>query len=495
MEKFKELGLSKEVLAVLEEAKFHTPSEIQEKTLPSALAGKDVIGESATGSGKTLVFALPIIENLIPDENLQSLILTPTRELAEQISKVIKQFAKNKKLDVLAVYGGVDIDRQIRGLYKADIVVGTPGRILDHINRRTINLNNIKILVLDEVDRMFDMGFVQDVESILHHCPKERQTMMFSATISADVEYLSKKYTRNAIKISAESRIDPSKLKQVYYDLPSNQKFSLFAHLLKQDKEALVMVFCNTRSTVDFVARNLEQVGIRAQAIHGGLTQNNRTRVLDEFKKKDIKVLVCTDVAGRGLDIKGVSHVYNYNIPKNSTDYVHRIGRTARAGSDGKVINLICSEDYLAFNGVMNDESLKKAIKEEKLPEFEIISIRPTIRSRFSDSRHFGDRGRSSRGDSRGPRSYSRDSRDSGRDNRPPRRDDSRTYAPRTSEASDSREPRSRTSFQKRSFSPRRGGSSSGRSSGRSYSNRSGPSNSRNGPSSGRSRSFSRPRR
>lgn len=429
MEKFKELGLSKEILSVLEEAKFHTPSEIQEKTLPHVLKGKDVIGESATGSGKTLVFALPIIENLNPNNTLQALILTPTRELAEQIAKVMRQFSKNKSLNTLAIYGGVDIQNQIRRLYKADIVVGTPGRILDHLKRRTINFHNVNILVLDEVDRMFDMGFVKDVEEIIRQVPKERQTMMFSATISPDVEYLTKKYTKNPIKISAESRVDASKLKQIYYDVPSNKKFSLFVHLIKQDKEALVMVFCNTRSTVDFVTKNLENIGIKAQAIHGGLTQNNRQRVLDEFKKKDIKVLICTDVAGRGLDIKGVSHVYNYNIPKNKTDYIHRIGRTARAGSDGKVINLICSEDYQYFREVMDDETIRKVIKEEKLPEFEEIRISPIRRDRFSrdrysdrrprrtgfrdrpSSRGYSNRERSTRNEDRRPRSNSSYSR------------------------------------------------------------------------------------
>jgi len=456
MEKFKELGLSKEILSVLEELKFETPSEIQEKAIPLALAGKDIIGGSATGSGKTLVFAAPIIDNLIPNKNIQSLILTPTRELAEQEARAITHFSKNKKLNVLAVYGGVDIGRQIRHLYKSDVVVGTPGRILDHINRRTINLQNIKILVLDEVDRMFDMGFSKDVELILHQLPKERQTMMFSATISADVDFLSKRHTRNPVRISAESYVDPSKLKQVYYDVPQNQKFSLFAHLLKQEKEAVVMVFCNTRGTVDFVAKNLEKVGIDAQAIHGGLTQNNRQRVLEDFKRKDTKVLICTDVAGRGLDIKGVSHVYNYNIPKVSSDYIHRIGRTARAGTDGKVINLISSDDYQGFREVMDDESLKKSITEEPLPHFETMIIRASVRDRESDSRHFGGRRRSDRGssrsDSRGPRDYSRSSRNSG----------GRSYG--NSEDSDNR-----THSPRRGFAPRREGSS-GRSSSRSYS-------------------------
>jgi ATP-dependent RNA helicase DeaD len=390
MEQFEKLGISKDVLSVLEEAGFKTPSEIQEKTIPLALAGKDIIGGSATGSGKTLVFACPIVDNLKPDKGIQSLILTPTRELAEQVAKSIRQFAKNKRLNTLAVYGGVDIEQQIRKLRSADVVVGTPGRVLDHMKRRTINLSNIKILVLDEVDRMFDMGFSRDVELILHQCPKERQTMMFSATISPDVDYLARKHTINPIKVSAESYVDASKLKQIYYDAPQGQKFSLLAHLLKVDTQELVMVFCNTRRNVEFVFKNLNKSGIRAEAIHGGLTQNNRTRVLEEFKKKNIKVLVCTDVAGRGLDIKGVTHIYNYNTPLISTDYIHRIGRTARAGEEGKVVNILSSEDYMLFRKIMEDDSIKEAMKEEQLPEFKIVNIIPDFRKIFSPRRDDG---------------------------------------------------------------------------------------------------------
>jgi ATP-dependent RNA helicase DeaD len=405
MEQFEKLGLSKEVLSVLQEAGFKTPSEIQEKTIPLALAGKDIIGGSATGSGKTLVFACPIIENIQPDRSIQSLILTPTRELAEQVAKSIKQFSKNKILNILPVYGGVDIEQQIRRLRSADVVVGTPGRILDHLKRRTINLNNVKILVLDEVDRMFDMGFSRDVELILHQCPKQRQTMMFSATISPDVEYLARKHTINPVKVTAESYVDASKLKQIYYDAPQGQKFSLLVHLLKIDIQELVMVFCNTRRNVEFVFKNLNKSGIRAEAIHGGLTQNNRTKVLEEFKKKVIKVLVCTDVAGRGLDIKGVTNIYNYNTPLVSTDYIHRIGRTARAGEKGKVVNILSSEDYLLFRKIMEDDSIKEAMKEEKLPEFKIVNILPDFRKSFAPRRNFS-AGRSRR-DSR-PREFHR---------------------------------------------------------------------------------------
>ncbi len=382
MEQFEKLGLSKDVLCILKEAGFKTPSEIQEKTIPLALAGKDIIGGSATGSGKTLAFASAIIENLKPNKKVQALILTPTRELAEQVSDSITHFSKNKNLKVTAVYGGVNMEQQIRRIRYSDVIVGTPGRLLDHLKRRTLNLDYVKFLVLDEVDRMFDMGFSQDVETILHKCPRDRQTMMFSATISADVEFLAKKHAKNPIKISAETYIDASKLKQIYYDVQQNKKFSLLVHLLKKESQELIMVFCNTRRNVDFVFENLNNKGIRAEAIHGGLSQNNRTRVLGEFKKKSVKVLVCTDVAGRGLDIKGVGNIYNYNIPKISTDYIHRIGRTARAGENGKVVNIISSEDYMFFRKVMEDGTMKESMKEEELPEFEIINARPQIRRR-----------------------------------------------------------------------------------------------------------------
>lgn len=419
MEQFEKLGLSKEVLYVLKEAGFKTPSEIQEKTIPLALAGKDIIGGSATGSGKTLAFASAIIENLKSNQNIQALILTPTRELAEQVSTSIKYFSKNKRLNVIAVYGGVNIGPQIRQLSRADVVIGTPGRILDHIDRRTINLSTVKILVLDEVDRMFDMGFSRDVEKILHYCPKERQTMMFSATISPDIDYLAKKHTTNAIQVSAESQVDPKKLKQVYYDVPTEKKFSLFVHLLKKTP-GMAMVFCNTRRNVDFVYKNLNRLGINAIAIHGGLTQNNRTRILGDFQRQNAKVLVCTDVAGRGLDIKGVTYVYNYNMPKLSNDYVHRIGRTARAGNEGRVINILSSEDYPLFRKIMEDDSFE--IEEEKIPEFEYVIIKPEFR-------------KSNRGEN-SPRDFSsrRDfqpRRDSGRRDFSPRRDSSSRDAPR----------------------------------------------------------------
>jgi len=413
MNEFAKLGLSQELLEVIKEEGFEKPSEIQEKSIPIVLKGKDLIGGSATGSGKTLAFSSPIIENLKPNQKVQALILTPTRELAEQVSGSIKKFSKNKRLNVLAVYGGVNIVPQIRRLTTADVVVGTPGRILDHIQKRTLKLDRVKFLVLDEVDRMFDMGFHKDVEKIIRECPKDRQTMMFSATISSELDYLAKKYSQNPVEVSVESYLDASKLKQIYYDVGDNKKFSLLAHLLKKESSELVMVFCSTRRNADFVANNLKIIGINANAIHGGLEQKKRSRILQEFQEKGVGVLVCTDVAARGLDIKGVSHVYNYDIPKTSSEYIHRIGRTARAGKEGIAISILSSRDYENFRNVTRDSSLK--IISEELPRFESIRYRTDLgNKRFNSRRSFGDKGRS-RGD--GNKKYSRGNskRNSGR--------------------------------------------------------------------------------
>jgi ATP-dependent RNA helicase DeaD len=391
MEKFEKLGLSREIIEVLKELKFEKPTEIQEKAIPLAMAGKDIIGGSVTGSGKTLAFASPIIEKLKPNKSVQALILTPTRELAEQVANSIKNFSKNKKLNVLAVYGGVSINEQIRKIQNTDVIVGTPGRILDHLERHTLNLNNVKFLVLDEVDRIFDMGFYRDVEKIISNCPKNRQTMLFSATISEDIDYLAKKHTRNAIEIAVESYVDPSKLKQIYYDVQNNMKFSLLVYLLNNEKSNLVMVFCNTRRNVDFIATNLKKNKMDAMAIHGGITQNKRSRIMGNFKGGGIHVLICTDVAARGLDIPGVSHIYNYDLPSSSNDYIHRIGRTARAGKEGIAISLLSIRDYGNFDQIKRNDSLK--IEPQEVPKIERVEIKTSF-----DRRNFRNQDRERNG-------------------------------------------------------------------------------------------------
>lgn len=414
MKTFEELGLSEELLKAVEELGFVEPSLIQEKAIPLGLRGRDVVGGSATGSGKTLAFSVPIIEKIVSGKGVQALILTPTRELAEQITVAMRTFSKYKDFKFLAVYGGVDIGNQVRKIPLSDVVIGTPGRILDHLERGTLDLSRVEFLVLDEVDRMLDMGFLKDVEKIVGKCPKNRQNFLFSATISRDIDHLIEKYTNNPEEVSVESYVDHSKLKQIYYDVPSNLKFSLLVCLLKKENSDLAMVFSNTRRNADLLAGNLSKQGINVEIVHGGLDQKKRIRALEEFHCKGKGVLICTDVAARGLDIKGVTHVYNYDIPDSATDYIHRIGRTARAGKKGIAINLVSSRDYLNFNNVMQDEELN--ITREELPFVERIDLdlRATVRKprrsfscrRGSSSRRSGFKS----GSKQGPRGKGRSS-------------------------------------------------------------------------------------
>lgn len=406
MEKFAKLGLSKELLKAIEEARFKEPSEIQEKAIPLALAGKDIIGGSATGSGKTLAFGASIIQGVEKGKGVQALILTPTRELAEQVAGSLDKFSAFKDLCIAAVYGGVGFEPQVERMRYSEIVVGTPGRILDHLGKRTLMLNKVRFLVLDEADRMLDMGFIDDVKDIIESCPEKRQTMMFSATIGPDIARLAGKYLKNPVEVAVESYVDPSLLTQVYYDVDQNSKFSLLVHLLKNEKGGLVMVFCNTRHNTDFITRNLQRYGIDSMAIHGGLSQNKRTNVLERFNSSKVYVLVCTDVAARGLDIKGVSHVYNYDSPKTSEEYIHRIGRTARAGKEGKAITIIGQRDYENFRQVIRNPDI--TIEKEETPEIEEIGVDFRGRDDRGSGRGYGRGGGYSRGG--GGRSYGRSS-------------------------------------------------------------------------------------
>ena len=366
MNYFEDFGLSHQLSITIKELGFTEPTEIQGMSIPHIIAGKDVIGESATGSGKTLAFGCGIVEQVEPRKGLQALILTPTRELAEQVKNSIVQFSNNKPLKIITIYGGVSINPQINDLPKADVVVATPGRLLDHLQRRTVDLSKVKLLVLDEADRMLDMGFIDDMEKIIKQCPKKRQTLFFSATISHDIKRLANRYMIKPVKLGAKKYVDQSKLKQVYYDISKNLKLSLLIHLLNKEEAGLVLVFCNSRNTVDFVVKNLRANKINAIAIHGGFSQNKRNKTIELFNKAKVDVLICTDVAARGLHIENVSHVYNYEIPKDAKDYVHRIGRTARAGEEGKVINLLCDYDYDNFSRVLEqyrDFEIKKMRK------------------------------------------------------------------------------------------------------------------------------------
>ena len=424
MEFEKLLGKENPMLKSIRDRGFKVPSEIQKKSIPAILEGKDVVAGASTGSGKTLGFAAGLIKNTEKDGGIQGLILTPTRELAEQVADELRDFARYKELDVVSIYGGVSIIDQIKRLTRAEIVVGTPGRILDHLKRDSIDFRFVKTLVLDEADRMLDMGFIDDVEKIILNVPNDRQTLLFSATIGHEILRLAQRYMKQPIEISAEPLVDPKKLEQVYYDAGDNLKYSLLKHLLENEQSGLVMIFCNTRRNVDFVANNLKFMGIEALPIHGGFSQEKRNRILDSFHSKKMRVLVATDIAARGLDIKGVTHVYNYDIPPTKNDYIHRIGRTARAGKQGKVINIIASRDYENFSAIVNAEF---QISKQEMPFINRVRIRwmpekkheRTARRRFNSNNSREDSRGNSRGD--GPSRFGNKSSGSryGSNNRP----------------------------------------------------------------------------
>ena len=426
---FDKLKLTEPLLKAVESLGFTEPSPIQKEAIPLVMEGKDIIAGAATGSGKTLAFGAGIIERAVKGDGIQAIVLVPTRELAVQVCKSLESFSKFKSLRITPIYGGVSINPQMDALRKAEVVVGTPGRVLDHLERRTINLSKVNMLVLDEADRMLDMGFIDDVRRIASQCPKERQTLLFSATIEKEIENLSKEYMHNPVKVAVESYVDPSKLKQVYYDIPDNMKISVLVHLIKQERSGLVMVFCNTQRNTDFVAKNLKLNGVTAHAIHGRFSQAKRNLTMEKFHAHKVDVLVCTDLAARGLDIPFVSHVYNYDAPNDPKQYIHRIGRTARAGKEGIAINLVSSRDHENYSNVLRHYALD--IEKIEKPYVERITIakndeREGGRSqggRGGPRQRFGQRGRREGG--RGERTFSRSSE------RPRENSSSRSQGPR----------------------------------------------------------------
>ena len=397
--KFQDLGLDPQLVKAVEEIGYEEPTDIQATAIPLIKEGRDIFGQSSTGSGKTAAFGLPILEKINHQGRVQVLVLVPTRELCEQVASEFVKFAKYKPTKILAVYGGVSISKQINNLRNTDVVIGTPGRVLDHIARRTLDLKNVKFLVLDEADKMFDMGFVKAIKRIIQYVPNDRQTLLFSATISSEIIHLAKSYMRNPEKIKTDSYIQKGQLAQTYHNVTVSDKFSLLVHLLALEKPTVAVVFCATRKRVNSVEKNLKKY-MNVLAIHGGLTQSKRTSIMDLVKKGEVNVLVATDVAARGIDIKTVTHVFNYDVPKTSKDYVHRIGRTARAGETGKAITLLCPEDHENFRHVLVDSEIDVAENQDfRRLQFEVIR---TDRQRFNHRRFSGNRNSSNgRGSSR----------------------------------------------------------------------------------------------
>ena len=342
--KFKELGLDHDLLKAIAQSGFEEATPIQAETIPLVLEGKDVIGQAQTGTGKTAAFGLPILQHIDKaDRSIQALVISPTRELAIQTQEELYRLGRDKKIKVQAVYGGADIRRQIRQLADhPQIVVGTPGRILDHIGRHTLKLEHLDTLVLDEADEMLDMGFIDDIEKIVEQMPTERQTLLFSATMPAAIMRLTNKFMKEPVIVKIKAKeLTADTVEQYYVRAKDYEKFDVMTRLFDVQDPDLALIFGRTKRRVDELTRGLKARGYRAEGIHGDLTQQKRMSVLRQFKSGQLHFLVATDVAARGLDISGVTHVYNYDIPQDPDSYVHRIGRTGRAGHKGVSVTFV----------------------------------------------------------------------------------------------------------------------------------------------------------
>ena len=382
---FEQLGLSTELLRAISDQGYVSPTPIQEQAIPVILEGKDVMGGAQTGTGKTASFTLPMLQRLQIHANtsmspakhpVRALILVPTRELAMQVHDSVKTYSKYSALRSAVVYGGVNIDTQIEIVRSgAEILVATPGRLLDHIQQKTLTLTKVEVFILDEADRMLDMGFLPDIKQIIHLLPEHRQNLMFSATFSAEIKKLANKLLQNPVLIEVAKQNSVSELiTHVVYPIESGKKQGLLIHLIQKENLQQVLVFTRTKHGADRLVQRLKRHEITSEAIHGDRNQLQRTQALDNFKQGLIRVLVATDVAARGLDIEELSHVINFELPNNPEDYVHRIGRTGRAGSKGVAISLVSKEE----NNLLVDieKLLGIKIKTEQIDGFELKETR-----------------------------------------------------------------------------------------------------------------------
>ena len=394
---FSDLGLSPELLRAVVEQGYTEPTPIQIQAIPVVLAGRDLMGGAQTGTGKTAGFALPILQLLQPHANsstsparhqIRALILTPTRELAAQVEESFRAYGKHLALRSTVIYGGVNMDPQIAALRGGvEIVVSTPGRLLDHVQQRTINLSQVKILVLDEADRMLDMGFIRDIRRIIELLPKQRQNLLFSATLSNDIKQLSDGLLKDPVLVEVASRNAAAEtVRQVVYMVGQEQKRALLARLILSQNLAQVLEFCRTKHGANRLANLLTRDGINAAAIHSNKTQGAREEALAEFKAGSVRVLVATDIAARGLDIEDLPHVVNFDIPHAPEDYIHRIGRTGRARAEGDAITLVAPEEIKLLKDI--EHLLKRPIECLTLPGFDASQTSATETRRAEPARH-----------------------------------------------------------------------------------------------------------
>ncbi|WP_051914342.1 DEAD/DEAH box helicase [Thermorudis peleae] len=366
---FADLGLSPELLRAVQEAGFSAPMPVQARVIPIVLSGRDVIVQAQTGTGKTAAFALPILHQRHPLEHrVQALILTPTRELALQVTAVFQQLGRYTGARVVPVYGGQPIERQIRALRDgADIVVGTPGRIIDHLRRETLQLEDVRMVILDEADEMLNMGFIEDVEWILDQTPATRQTGLFSATIPERVAQLAHRYLHDPVRVTiAPEHITVPHIRQIVYEVPESAKLAALQRVLAFEQPTSAIIFCRTKSGADTLAQALQARGEDAEAIHGDLTQAQRDRVMARFRAGKAVLLVATDLAARGLDIPQVTHVINYDIPQDPESYVHRIGRTGRAGAPGTAITLVTPRERRMIREI--ERTISQSLERGRVP-------------------------------------------------------------------------------------------------------------------------------
>ena len=382
---FASLGLRPELVRALADRQYSEPTPVQARVIPEILAGRDILAGAQTGTGKTAGFTLPILQLLQseahPPKNPRALVLVPTRELAAQVNESIRSYGKYLRLRTLVVFGGVSINPQIEALRRGtDILVATPGRLLDHAQQRTVDLSRVQILVLDEADRMLDMGFIADIRRVIKLLPPRRQNLMFSATYSEDIRKLAQSLLRNPAEIEiARRNAAVDTVEQRAYLVAKDQKRSLLSHLIQEGDWSQVLVFTRTKHGANRLTKQLQQDGIEAAAIHGNKSQSARTQALAQFKSFGIRALVATEVASRGLDIKELPHVVNYELPNVPEDYVHRIGRTGRAGATGVAVSLVSSDEA----GLLKDieKLLRKPIPQAQPPKFTMIVNRPDERS------------------------------------------------------------------------------------------------------------------
>jgi len=390
---FETLGLSAEILRAVSEQGYSEPTPVQSQAIPEILAGRDVLAGAQTGTGKTAGFALPILQGLLdfPKQakpRVRALILTPTRELAAQVHESFRAYGKYLPLKSTVIFGGVNINPQIRKLSQGvDIVVATPGRLLDHVSRKTLDLSHVDCLVLDEADRMLDMGFIHDIKKIIRIVPERRQNLMFSATYSAEIRKLADGLLRSPVNIAVAAGNSAAEgVTHLVHPVDRSRKREMLSHMIGSNNWRQVLVFTRTKHGANRLARQMEMDGISSAAIHGNKSQGARTRALADFKRGHIRALVATDIAARGLDIDQLPHVVNFELPNVPEDYIHRIGRTGRAGQQGQAVSLVCVDELGMLNGI--EKLMKTDLPRETIPGYEPDpSIRPTVQNKGAVSR------------------------------------------------------------------------------------------------------------